>query len=71
MFISGTYLPTHSATLNRIAGLLPVRPINEVLIGAFAQHSAVDWTNFGVLAGWGAAAAIIGIRRFRWNPRPE
>jgi hypothetical protein len=24
-----------------------------------------------VLAGWGMAGAVVGVRRFRWNPRPE
>ena len=31
VFISGTYLPIHSAVLNRIAGALPVRPFNQAL----------------------------------------
>jgi hypothetical protein len=24
-----------------------------------------------VLAGWGVVGAVVGVRRFRWNPRPE
>jgi hypothetical protein len=24
-----------------------------------------------VLAGWGIIGAVVGVRRFRWNPRPE
>jgi ABC-2 type transport system permease protein len=71
VFISGTYMPIHSATLNQISGVLPVRPFNEVLIGSFAQHSGLDWRNLGVLLAWGAAGAFVAIRRFRWNPRPE
>jgi len=71
VFISGTYLPIHSATLNRVAGFLPVRPFNEVLIGSFAQHGGLAWRNLGVLLAWGAVGAFVAIRRFRWDPRPE
>jgi ABC-2 type transport system permease protein len=71
VFISGTYLPIHSAMLNRIAGALPVRPFNQALLGPFALHTGLDWKNLGVLAAWGAAGAFIAIRRFRWTPRPE
>ncbi len=71
VFISGTYLPIHSAMLNRISGVLPVRPFNEALIGSFTQHTGLDWRNLGVLLAWGAAGAFVAIRRFRWDPRPE
>jgi hypothetical protein len=71
VFISGTYLPIHSGLLNRISGVLPVRPFNESLLGPFAQHTGVDWKNLGVLLAWGVAGALVAIWRFRWNPRPE
>jgi ABC-2 type transport system permease protein len=71
LFISGTYMPIHSAALNRITDALPVRPFNQALLGPFAQHSGFDWKSLGVLAAWGAAGAVVAIRRFRWDPRPE
>ena len=71
LFISGTYMPIHSAVLNRITDALPVRPFNQALLGSFAQHSGSDWKSLGVLAAWGAAGAVVAIRRFRWDPRPE
>jgi ABC-2 type transport system permease protein len=71
MFISGTYMPINSAALNRIAGWLPVRPFNEALLGLFARHTGIDWRHLAVLAAWGAVGAIVAIRRFRWDPRPE
>jgi ABC-2 type transport system permease protein len=71
LFISGTYMPIHSAVLNRITDALPVRPFNQALLGPFAQHSGFDWKSLGVLAAWGAVGAIVAIRRFRWDPRPE
>jgi ABC-2 type transport system permease protein len=71
LFVSGTYLPIHSPVLNQVAGWLPVRPLNEALMAPFAQHANADWRHLVVLAAWGCAGAVIGIRRFRWDPRPE
>ena len=71
VFISGTYMPIHSAALNRVSGLLPVRPFNQALLGPFAHHTGFDWHNLGVLLAWGAAGAVVAIRRFRWDPRPQ
>ena len=69
LFISGTYVPIHSATLNRISGALPVRPLNEALIAAFSQHSGPAWGKLGILLAWGAAGTVVAIWRFRWTPR--
>jgi ABC-2 type transport system permease protein len=71
VFISGTYMPIHSAALNRISGFLPVRPFNEALLGPFAQHTGFDVRSLGILLAWGAVGALVAVRRFRWNPRPE
>jgi ABC-2 type transport system permease protein len=71
LFISGTYLPIHSELLNRVAGWLPVRPFNEALTGPLAAHAGADLRHLGVLAAWGLVGAVVAIRRFRWDPRPE
>jgi ABC-2 type transport system permease protein len=71
LFLSGTYLPIHSALLNRIAGWLPVRPFNEAITGPLARHAGADWRHLAVLAAWGVIGAIVAVRRFRWEPRPE
>jgi ABC-2 type transport system permease protein len=71
LFLSGTYLPIHSQALNQVAGLLPVRPLNQALLGPFAQHTGVNWHSLAVLAGWGAIGTVIAIRRFRWDRRPQ
>jgi ABC-2 type transport system permease protein len=71
VFISGTYVPIHSAALNRISGALPIRPFNEVLLGSFTGHGGLDWRGLGVLLAWGAAGALVAVARFRWTPRPE
>jgi ABC-2 type transport system permease protein len=71
LFLSGTYLPIHSSVLNQVAGWLPVRPFNEALIAPFAENARSDWRHLLMLAAWGCVGAVIAIRRFRWDPRPE
>ena len=71
VFVSGTYFPIHSAMLNRIAGALPVRPFNQALLAPFAHHAGLDWKSLGALLAWGAVGALVAIRRFRWDPRPQ
>ena len=71
LFVSGTYMPVHSELLNRIAGWLPVRPFNEALTGPLAAHTGADWRHLAVLAAWGGVGAVVAVRRFRWDPRPE
>jgi ABC-2 type transport system permease protein len=69
VFISGTYLPIHSQVIQRITGVLPVRPFNEALMGPFAQHTGFDWGALGVLLAWGVLGGLVAVRRFRWDPR--
>ncbi|ADI06091.1 hypothetical protein SBI_02970 [Streptomyces bingchenggensis BCW-1] len=73
MFISGTYLPVHSGTVNQVADALPVRPFNEALLSALAQPSGSGfaWRSLVVLLVRGTAGAVVAVRRFRWDPRPE
>lgn len=71
VFVSGTYFPIHSDVLNTIAGIFPVRPFNEALLGPFAHHTGFDWNHLAVLLAWGVAGAVVAVRRFRWDPRPE
>jgi ABC-2 type transport system permease protein len=71
VFISGTYFPIHSDVLNHIAGVLPVLPFNQALLGPFAQHTGFDWKHLAVLLAWGVVGGVVAVRRFRWDPRPE
>lgn len=72
VFVSGTYVPIHSGIVNRISGVLPVKPFNDALLAAFTTDGAgPPWKHYGVLLAWGAASAVVAIRRFRWDPRPE
>jgi ABC-2 type transport system permease protein len=71
LFLSGTYTPIHSRLLNEVVGFFPVRPFNQALIGAFSGSGGLSWQDLGVLLAWGGLGAVLAIRRFRWNPRPE
>ncbi|MGO4427621.1 ABC transporter permease, partial [Streptomyces sp. MCAF7] len=72
VFISGTYMPIHSALLNGIAGALPVKPFNDALLRAFTtDHTGLPWRDYGVLLLWGVAGAAVAVRRFRWDPGAE
>lgn len=71
VFISGTYFNITSKVLNTIAGIFPVRPFNQALLKVFAFDGGYDWKHLGVLAAWGVGGAMVAIRRFRWDPRPE
>ncbi|MFI5754604.1 ABC transporter permease [Streptomyces sp. NPDC051569] len=71
VFISGSYFPIHSGVLNDIAGLLPVKPFNDAMLAPFAQNAGFQWRELGILAVWGVLGALLAVRRFRWNPKPE
>lgn len=72
VFISGTYMPMHFDLLNNITGALPVKPFNDALLAAFTSTDAsFAWGDYGVLLLWGVVGAVVAVRRFRWDPRPE
>ncbi|KUJ67050.1 ABC transporter [Streptomyces albus subsp. albus] len=71
VFVSGTYLPIHSGALLTLSEALPVRPFNQALLDAFTGQAGFAWRGAGVLLLWGAAGAVVAVRRFRWDPRPE
>jgi ABC-2 type transport system permease protein len=70
--LSGTYMPIHSDVLSAVADLLPVKPFNDALLSAFTSgHGGFPWHDLAVLLMWGVAGAVVAVRRFRWDPRPE
>ncbi|MFI6561156.1 ABC transporter permease [Streptomyces sp. NPDC050534] len=71
VFISGSYFPIHAGVLNDIAGLLPVKPFNDAMLAPFTHGGGYEWKDLGVLAAWGVLGALVAVRRFRWDPRPQ
>jgi ABC-2 type transport system permease protein len=71
LFLSGTYMPIKSEVLNHITSALPVRPFNEALLDSFSHDAAFPWQKLAVLLMWGSIGAVVAIRRFRWDPKPE
>ncbi|WP_392749828.1 hypothetical protein [Streptomyces sp. LN590] len=45
--------------------------IGQRLLEAFGAQTGFAWKSLGVLLVWGAAGAVVAVRRFRWEPRPE
>jgi ABC-2 type transport system permease protein len=72
LFISGTFYPVEPGTwLARIASVFPVRHFEEAVFAVFDPRrtgSGVEAGALLVMLVWGAAAMVVAIRRFRWEP---
>ncbi len=76
LFLSGLWFPLdHGSTLAQISGYLPVRPFLQETLAPFQPNlvggSAFYWHGLLVMAIWGAAATVVALRRFRWEPRKK
>ncbi|MEU7313480.1 ABC transporter permease [Streptomyces sp. NPDC007083] len=70
VFLSGTYMPIHNQLVESVTAVLPVRPFNQALLQA-VQDGGFAWRHLLTLLVWGVAGAVVAVRRFRWDPRPE
>jgi ABC-2 type transport system permease protein len=71
VIISGTYVPIHGV-IATVSSVLPVKPLNDALLTVFTSSSSgFQWHDYGTLLAWGAVSAVVAVRRFRWDPRPE
>ena len=70
ILISGTFFPIHGGVLSDIAGALPVRALNQALLGPFALHTGFAWHDLAVLVIWCVFGSVVGVRFFRWEPHP-
>jgi ABC-2 type transport system permease protein len=72
LFISGTFGPiADDSTLARIANLFPVRHLNRQMLAVFSPFTSgtgIVLSHSAVLVAWGAAALVVSLRRFRWEP---
>ena len=73
-FISDLFFPTDNAPawVAAVAGVFPVKHFALALedtFNPFVPGSGFRWAHLAVVVVWGAAAAVVAVRRFRWEPR--
>ena len=73
LFLSGTFgnVPDGSGAA-RFSDLLPVRHLNKLMFAVFnpAGHgTGIIASHLLAITAWGAISLLIGVRRFRWEPR--
>ena len=73
LFISNIFIPLVNPPqwLDIVGKIFPVRHFADALIGSYFQvsGSGLHTNDLLVIAAWGIAGAVIGIRLFRWEPR--
>jgi ABC-2 type transport system permease protein len=72
-FLSGSFGPRSDfpAALQAIADVLPLTYFLEIVDGVYLDGDSLfaDTTALAVVSAWGAAGAIVALRRFSWMPR--
>jgi ABC-2 type transport system permease protein len=72
-FVSGVFVPVSllPTWLRDLGRLFPLAHLANGLQSAFIEHSSTGLSveDVGVLALWGAVAAVIALRTFRWEPQ--
>ncbi|MHB1584078.1 MAG: ABC transporter permease [Acidimicrobiales bacterium] len=72
LFLSGLWYPlAKGSALARISAWFPMRHMITATFAPFDLRPGVSpwaWHDLGVMAIWGAAGAIVAVRRFRWAP---
>jgi ABC-2 type transport system permease protein len=72
-FISGVFIPKAqlSSTLRDVGNIFPIGHLNEALFKAFdptATGAGIGGSDLLILAIWGIAGLLVGLRRFSWAP---
>jgi ABC-2 type transport system permease protein len=72
LFVSGTFFPVERASwLGLVGAIFPVRHFEQAVFLAFdpaASGPGLDARPLLVMLAWGAGAAMVAIRGFRWEP---
>jgi ABC-2 type transport system permease protein len=73
-FISGVFIPKAqlSSTLRDVGNIFPIGHLNEALFKAFdptATGAGIAGSDLLILAVWGVAGLLVGLRRFSWAPQ--
>lgn len=74
LFISNVFIRLESppAWMDVLAGIFPVRHFADAMLAIYDPDLpgvAFAWSDPAVIAGWGVAAVLIGLRFFSWEPR--
>lgn len=73
LFISNVFIPLEnpSGWIDVLGKVFPVRHFADALVGSFfnLSGSALHTNDLLVLAAWGVAGLVLGIRFFQWEPR--
>jgi ABC-type multidrug transport system permease subunit len=67
--MSGIFDPTFSVPrwLSAAVGLLPVRPLAQILQQGYTPVEHAPLSDLFVLAGWAAGGGVLAVCRFRWH----
>jgi ABC-2 type transport system permease protein len=72
-FLSGSFGPTADfpSVLQAIADVLPLTYFLDIVNGVYLDGESLfaDPTALAVVLAWGAAGAVVALRRFGWMPR--
>lgn len=75
-FVSGVFVPTSQLPhwLAQVAGVFPIKPLNDALFACFDPRATGDGFRLGklaILVAWGAVSLLLASRRFSWVPRRD
>jgi ABC-2 type transport system permease protein len=74
LFLSGTFIPIGDAPqwIQTFAGLFPIKHFLDAMFESILpppdNPSGFLWSSIVVIAAWGLAGLVIGVRFFRWVP---
>ena len=71
LLLSGVFVPLGDDApgwVRGAAGVFPVQPAFDLLLGAWVGKAGIDPADLAVVAAWGAVGALVAVRRFRWEP---
>ncbi len=60
--------------MQHVADVFPIKHLFEALLRDFdpaTTGSGLQWGHLAIIAGWGAAGALVALWRFRWSPRNQ
>jgi ABC-type multidrug transport system permease subunit len=68
-FFSDVFITSGPEWMTTVGAFFPLKHLQNGLVAAWDPSGPqVPWLNIAVLALWGAAAAVLAVRRFRWEP---